>query len=98
MIRYSPIAATTPLTPPQFSASHWAQIVKALRLSPRQANIVSLIMQARRDKQIAAALGVSPNTVHTHLRAPRRPGPRRIGDPRLRHCEGVARASFPHQN
>ena len=54
--------------PPQFTAEEWSRIVKAMRLSPQQANIVGLIMQGRRDKQIAAELRLSPATVRTHLR------------------------------
>jgi DNA-binding NarL/FixJ family response regulator len=54
--------------PPQFTGDEWSRIVTALRLSPQQANIVGLIMQGRRDKQIARDLHLSPATVRTHLR------------------------------
>ena len=39
----------------------------AVRFSPRQAEIVSLIASGYSDKQIAAALRVSPRTVRTHI-------------------------------
>jgi len=63
------IPATHPHAPPQFTGEEWSRIVTALRLSPQQANIVGLIMQGRRDKQIAGELHLSPATVRTHLRA-----------------------------
>lgn len=43
--------------------------VDVLRLSPQQARIVGLILQGKRDKQIAAALGLQVPAVRTHLRA-----------------------------
>ena len=61
-------AGTASHVPPQFTAEEWSRIVKAMRLSPQQANIVGLIMQGRRDKQIAGELQLSASTVHTHLR------------------------------
>ena len=39
----------------------------ALRFSPRQAEIVSLIASGYSDKQIAATLRVSQRTVRTHI-------------------------------
>ena len=60
--------AAESLTPPQFAPTQWARIVATLRLSPQQANIAALILQGRRDKQIAYELGLSPATVRTHLR------------------------------
>lgn len=39
----------------------------AVRFSPRQAEIVSLIASGYSDKQIAAALRVSQRTVRTHI-------------------------------
>jgi DNA-binding NarL/FixJ family response regulator len=60
--------AAQPVVPPQFAPARWRRIVKVLRLSPQQANVVALIMHGRRDKQIAADLTLSPSTVRTHLR------------------------------
>ena len=39
----------------------------ALHLSPKQARIVGLILEGKRDKQIAATLKMSISTVRTHL-------------------------------
>lgn len=39
------------------------------RLSPRQAQIVELVARGLGDKQIAAELGISEETVDCHLRA-----------------------------
>ena len=53
--------------PPLLSAGEWDMVVESLRLSPRKASIVSLLMQGKRDKQIAAKLGMNVWTVRTHL-------------------------------
>ena len=45
----------------------WARTARELRLSPRQAQIVELILHAKRDKQIAAALSMTLPTLRTHL-------------------------------
>ncbi len=42
--------------PPLFSADEWQRIVSMLALSPRQAQIVGLLIQGRKDKEIGAAL------------------------------------------
>ncbi|MBX9787809.1 MAG: helix-turn-helix transcriptional regulator [Pirellulales bacterium] len=39
----------------------------ALSLSPRQAQIVGMVIQGRKDKEIGAALSISKSTVRTHL-------------------------------
>ncbi len=52
---------------PPLSRNQWIRAVEALALSPQQARIVSLILQGKRDKQIAAAMGVRIATVRTHL-------------------------------
>ncbi len=36
-------------------------------LSPREAQIVAMILQGRTDSQIAGSLSISRNTVHTHI-------------------------------
>lgn len=53
--------------PPMFSADEWQRIVSYLALSPRQAQIVGLIMQSKKDKEIAAALGIAKATVRTYF-------------------------------
>jgi DNA-binding NarL/FixJ family response regulator len=69
--------ADDPLTPATETASsvpskllserEWQIVVAALELSPRHAAIVGLILQGKRDKQIATDLGMSIWTVRTHL-------------------------------
>jgi DNA-binding NarL/FixJ family response regulator len=53
--------------PPMFSAAEWQRIVSSLSLSPRQAQIVGLIMQSKKDKEIAASLGITKRTVRAHV-------------------------------
>lgn len=50
-----------------FSAEEWQRIVSSLSLSPRQAEIVGLIMQSKKDKEIATNLGISKRTVRAHV-------------------------------
>jgi DNA-binding NarL/FixJ family response regulator len=45
----------------------WRSVVRALHLSPGQARVVRLILQGRKDKQIAQRLGLSVATVRTYL-------------------------------
>jgi DNA-binding NarL/FixJ family response regulator len=61
------IAAGEPWLPPLFADEEWREIVAALSLSPRQAQIVGLVIQGRKDKEIGAALSISKSTVRTHL-------------------------------
>jgi len=42
--------------------------LKALEPSPRQRQILTLIAQGRRNREIAVELGLSPNTVKFHIR------------------------------
>jgi DNA-binding NarL/FixJ family response regulator len=53
--------------PPIFSEDEWQCIVMILALSPRQGEIVGLIMQSKKDKEIAALLGIAKATVRTHF-------------------------------
>ncbi|MBX9791042.1 MAG: helix-turn-helix transcriptional regulator [Pirellulales bacterium] len=53
--------------PPFLDQEEWRSIVVALLLSPRQAEVVGLVMQSKTDKEIAATLGISKRTVRTHL-------------------------------
>ena len=48
--------------------AEWEDVRRELQLTPQQARVVELILQGMRDKQIAAALGLSLPTVRTHLR------------------------------
>jgi DNA-binding NarL/FixJ family response regulator len=61
------ITAGEPWLPPLFADEEWREIVAALSLSPRQAQIVGLLIQGRKDKEIGAALSISKSTVRTHL-------------------------------
>jgi DNA-binding CsgD family transcriptional regulator len=45
----------------------WDSLVRRLGLSPREAEVVRGIMEDRSERSIASQLGLSPNTVHTHL-------------------------------
>ena len=51
-----------------FTHEEWGHVVDSLNMSPRQADIVRLILAGKRDKQIAMILGMSVATVRTHLR------------------------------
>jgi DNA-binding CsgD family transcriptional regulator len=53
--------------PPFLSPEEWRSIVATLLLSPRQAEVVGLVMRSKTDKEIAAILGISKRTVRTHL-------------------------------
>lgn len=47
----------------------WSSIARTLRLSSRELQIVICMIEQEleTDEEIAAALGISPHTVHTHL-------------------------------
>ena len=51
-----------------FSKSEWAQLVKQLSLSPREAQIIKLLCDGHKNYSAACAFGISPATVRTHLR------------------------------
>ena len=46
----------------------WCEIVTLSDLSPRQAQIVGLVIQSQQDKEITAALGISQSTLRSHLK------------------------------
>jgi len=46
----------------------WPRVAKKLCLTPRQAEIVYLVLQAKKDKEVAAALDLGVSTVRMHLR------------------------------
>lgn len=56
-----------PCVPPLFSFDEWNEIIRVASLSPRQAEIVGLVVQSRKDKEIAAALDIRCCTVRTHF-------------------------------
>lgn len=45
----------------------WAQIAHSLKLSAREAQIVRGVFNDRTEFAIAADIGISPHTVHTHF-------------------------------
>lgn len=62
-----PAARTT--SPPSFlTAVEWNRAIQSLRLSPQQAEIVSLILQSKSNRQIALIMSLSIWTVGTYLR------------------------------
>lgn len=50
-----------------FSESEWSELVRDLSLSPRQAQIIKLLLSGHSDKQIARELHIAVATVRTHL-------------------------------
>lgn len=54
--------ARSPIT-----AKAWRRIGRILGLSPRQVEIVRGIMAEQEVREIAASLGVTPHTIHTHI-------------------------------
>lgn len=46
----------------------WQHVVDTFELSPQQARIVSLILQGKPDKLIAAEMGLTRDTIRTYLR------------------------------
>lgn len=54
--------------PSIFSQREWRGICRSLNLSPRQAQIVTLLLEGHKTFSVATALGISPDTVRAHLR------------------------------
>ncbi|MGE0366577.1 MAG: response regulator transcription factor [Phycisphaerales bacterium] len=50
-----------------FTETVWLHVALALRLAPQQSRIVELLLQGKRDKQIATELGLTIPTVRTYL-------------------------------
>jgi DNA-binding NarL/FixJ family response regulator len=50
-----------------FSEQAWIEIAHSLTLSPRELQIVRGVFDDRTEYAIAADLGMSPHTVHTHI-------------------------------
>jgi DNA-binding NarL/FixJ family response regulator len=61
------VEQTNRLPPPLLTAGEWEEVVRELRLSPQQVRIVQFIFQGKRDKEIAAVMGLNIWTVRTHL-------------------------------
>ena len=58
---------TATILPPSLTADECRELVCTLGLPPRQARIVELILEGKKDKQIAIALGLKRCTVRTYL-------------------------------
>jgi DNA-binding NarL/FixJ family response regulator len=56
-----------PCLPPLFSWHEWTDIMRRGELSPRQAQVLGLVIQSHKDKEIAAILDISHATVRTHI-------------------------------
>jgi DNA-binding CsgD family transcriptional regulator len=54
--------------PPLFCPEEWDEIVALSDLSPRQAQVVGLVMQSRQDKEIITALDISHATIRSHIK------------------------------
>ena len=55
-------------TPWPLGSDEWTEALASLGLSPRQVKIVELVILGKKDKQIAASLGLKRSTIRTHLR------------------------------
>jgi len=53
---------------PLFSEEQWLMIADRLELSRRELQIVKLVFEDAEERHIAGQLGVSVNTIHTHLK------------------------------
>jgi DNA-binding CsgD family transcriptional regulator len=49
------------------SSGIWPGLAEALRLSPRELQVVKGVFQDHKEESIAADLGISPHTVSTYL-------------------------------
>lgn len=67
--RSSPLTPGALATPVDylFTCEQWAAIVERLDLSPREAQIVRLLMTEATELAIGDVLHISGHTVHTHL-------------------------------
>ncbi|MEI8376073.1 MAG: helix-turn-helix transcriptional regulator [Planctomycetota bacterium] len=53
---------------PLLTDEQWLRIASRLALSHREVEIVRIVFEDENERAIAAELGISPNTVHTHLK------------------------------
>ena len=56
-----------PLDAAMFSEQEWENIARALTLTKRELQIVRGVFDDHTESAIAAELGMSPHTVHTHF-------------------------------
>jgi DNA-binding NarL/FixJ family response regulator len=54
--------------PSIFSAEEWQAICRSLKLSCRQCQIVSMVLQGQKAEYVAGILNISHDTVRAHLR------------------------------
>lgn len=57
-----------PRLDPLLTDEQWRRIASRLAFSEREFQIVKLVFEDEQEKPIAAHLGISLNTVHTHLK------------------------------
>ena len=50
-----------------FSEEDWTRLKEDLGLPPRQAEVLRCVLRGMGDKQVAAATGISVNTVRSHM-------------------------------
>ena len=51
-----------------FSKGEWAKLIQQLLLSPREVQIIRLLCTGHKNYSAASVLGISPETVRTHLK------------------------------
>jgi DNA-binding CsgD family transcriptional regulator len=66
--RYTTTAHDDKSRPPLFTVEEWRSIVRAFGLSTRQAQVVGLAIQSKRDKEIAKLLQIEETTVYSHIK------------------------------
>ena len=54
-------------SPPALTEGEWQDVIRVLHLTPQQTGIVRLILQDKKDKEIAAEMRLNFWTVRTHL-------------------------------
>lgn len=52
---------------PCLSDAQWQRIADVLKLTPREKDVVAVLLRGGQDKEIANSLGLSSHTVHSHL-------------------------------
>jgi len=57
-----------PRLDPLLTETQWLRIARSLMVSDREFQIVRLVFEDEHERDIAARLGISLNTVHTHLK------------------------------
>lgn len=51
-----------------FCPAEWARIAESLELTKRESDVVAAVLDDLSDSGIAQELGISANTVHSHIR------------------------------